>query len=115
MFFELHPKGWTPIQPFGVFRMAKYDEQFKLLAVGQYLSNEFSYREVANDLNIEDSILRRWVASYQIHGLPGLSKKRDSSPAGCALLATARGRRGASAGKGRISNRASSGSQVRYR
>lgn len=55
--------------------MAKYDERFKLKAVEQYAKGRASYREVAMAFRIEASQLRRWVASYRLHGQAGLSRK----------------------------------------
>lgn len=55
--------------------MARYDEQFKLKAVQQYLGGDASYREVATVYGIEFSQLRRWVASYEAHGRSGLARK----------------------------------------
>lgn len=55
--------------------MTKYDERFKLDAVKQYASGSCSYREVASAWGIEQSQLRRWVASYREHGQAGLTKK----------------------------------------
>lgn len=55
--------------------MAKYDEQFKLEAVKHYLAGKQSYREVARRYEVEHSMLRRWVCSYEQHGGAGLTKK----------------------------------------
>ena len=52
--------------------MAKYDEQFKLDAIQRYLTGLHGYREVAQACGIDRSMLRRWVASYQLHGRGGL-------------------------------------------
>ncbi|OAE51799.1 hypothetical protein A7J67_10965 [Achromobacter xylosoxidans] len=53
---------------FGGFCMAKYDELFKLDAVRRYLSEQQSYAEVAREVGVDYSLLRRWVAVYQLHG-----------------------------------------------
>jgi transposase len=58
--------------------MAKYDEQFKLKAVENYLAEPDSYRVVAVRFGIEHSLLRRWVASFREHGLAGLARKSAS-------------------------------------
>lgn len=55
--------------------MTKYDVRFKINLVEQYLSGSNGYRELVSAYGIEHSQLRRWVASYQLHGLSGLEKK----------------------------------------
>lgn len=55
--------------------MAKYDEQFKLETIRQYLSGRYSYQEVAQRQGIEKSMVRRWVAAYQLHGVAAVSKR----------------------------------------
>jgi len=65
---DIHPT-------FGVFFMAKYDERFKLKTVEQYLSGNRSCCEVASASGLEESQLRRWIASYREHGQAGLAKK----------------------------------------
>ena len=55
--------------------MAKYDERFKLDAVQRYLSGLKGYEEVARDCGIDYSMLRRWVASYKLHGSMGLRSR----------------------------------------
>ncbi len=57
--------------------MAKYDVQFKVDLVEQYLSGDNGYREVVSIYGIEHSQLRRWVASYHLHGISGLEKKHS--------------------------------------
>ncbi|WP_424917159.1 transposase, partial [Achromobacter mucicolens] len=42
--------------------MAKYDEQFKLDVVRRYLSEQQSYAELAREVGVDYSLLRRWVA-----------------------------------------------------
>lgn len=55
--------------------MTKYDVRFKVNLVKQYLSGSNGYRELVSAYGIEHSQLRRWVASYHLHGLSGLEKK----------------------------------------
>lgn len=55
--------------------MTKHNEQFKLLLVQQYLTGTKSYQSIAHEHGFQNSMLRRWVQLYQIHGLAGLSKK----------------------------------------
>jgi transposase len=67
---------------FGVFFMAKYDQQFKLETIRQYLSGRFSYQDVAQRQGVDKSMVRRWVASYRVHGVAAVSKQyvRYSAP-----------------------------------
>lgn len=72
--------------------MARYDEQFKLKAVQQYLCGDASYRQVAAACGIESSQLRRWVASFNAHGRCGLARKSGSYDAQLKLQVLDRGR-----------------------
>lgn len=64
--------------------MAKYDEQFKLDVVRRYLSEQQSYAEVAREVGVDYSLLRRWVAVYQLHGQGGLVRPRKRQRSSCA-------------------------------
>jgi transposase len=55
--------------------VAKYDEQFKLKVVRQYLSGTAGWKRVAKEHGLSHAMVRRWVASYREHGLAGLTKK----------------------------------------
>lgn len=55
--------------------MAKHDVRFKVEVVRQYLSGNSGYQEVATTYEVDCSQLRRWVASYRLHGVAGLEKK----------------------------------------
>lgn len=57
--------------------MSKYDEQFKLAVVEQYLSGFQGYREIANEHGITYSLVKRWVGWYRAHGSDGLKKKHS--------------------------------------
>lgn len=57
--------------------MVRYDEQFKLKAVQQFLRADASYRQVAAAYSVEVSQLRRWVASFKAHGRSGLARKSE--------------------------------------
>ena len=46
--------------------MGKYTEQFKLTAITAYLEGSNGFRKVARQFGIDFSLLRRWVASYQV-------------------------------------------------
>lgn len=55
--------------------MSKYSQQFKLDAVNAYLSGNVSYQVVASRLDIDNGMLRHWVAAYRLHGASSLMKK----------------------------------------
>lgn len=52
--------------------MAKYSHAFKLRVVNHYLSNGEGTQTIAKLFNISDSIVRKWIAIYKIHGKTGL-------------------------------------------
>jgi len=57
----------------------KYNEEFKKEAVDYYLASDKSVEEVARDLGIPYSNLKRWHAQYQKRGelaFPGHGKQR---------------------------------------
>lgn len=56
--------------------MAKYDVQFKIKLVKEYLSGDSGYRLIADTYEVDISQLRYWVASYRHHGVSGLENKR---------------------------------------
>ncbi|MGO4305654.1 helix-turn-helix domain-containing protein [Cupriavidus sp. RAF12] len=55
--------------------MAKYDERFKLKVVKEALSGRNAVEVVALRYDVDYSMVRRWIASYQTHGRAGLRKK----------------------------------------
>jgi transposase len=55
--------------------MAKYNEQFKLSVVQQYLSGKAGYKTVAQLHNIPYSTVKKWVDLHGAHGVKGLAKK----------------------------------------
>ena len=55
--------------------MAKYDEQFKLSVVQQYLDNQGGYRAVAERRDLDHATVRRWVKWYQAYGVDAFKKK----------------------------------------
>ena len=57
--------------------MSKYDVQFKVKLVKQYLSGDCSYRELAGTYAVDISLLRYWVDSYRLHGESGLKHKHS--------------------------------------
>jgi transposase len=57
------------------FFMSKYDEQFKLGVVQEYLSGTAGYREIASLHGLPYSLVKKWVSLYRLHGSEGLAKK----------------------------------------
>lgn len=55
--------------------MAKYSEQFRQQLVDEFLAGGASTRVLAARHGVDDSMLRRWIASYREHGSAGLRKK----------------------------------------
>nr|WP_106779154.1 helix-turn-helix domain-containing protein [Lysinibacillus timonensis] len=56
--------------------MTKYNEEFKLMVVQEYLSGSLGYRAIAKKYGIGGSPLRRWVRAYKEFGRNGLSVKK---------------------------------------
>ncbi|MCP1144597.1 transposase [Lysinibacillus endophyticus] len=56
--------------------MTKYNEEFKLMVVQEYLSGSLGYRAIAKKYGIGDSPLRRWVRAFKEFGHSGLSVKK---------------------------------------
>ena len=59
--------------------MAKYSQEFKLQVVEYYLSNQGGQKATACYFNIDHSTVRKWVATYEIHGKQGLLKQVSRS------------------------------------
>jgi len=55
--------------------MSKHDTSFKLKVVKLFLDQGFSARELAIEHRLDHSMIRRWIANYQLHGLAGLEPK----------------------------------------
>ena len=58
--------------------MKKYDEQFKLKVVQQYLSGAAGSNTLAKQYEVGRSLIKRWARLYRAHGMDGLRKKRSS-------------------------------------
>lgn len=58
--------------------MTKYDEQFKLNIVKQYVPGERGTKAVALAHGLTRSMVGRWIAAYRSHGAAGLVKKPKS-------------------------------------
>ncbi len=60
----------------------QYSDPFKLQVVQQYLDGDVGLRVVAHQLDLDYSMIRRWVAQYRQHGPSGLRQiRRHYSPA----------------------------------
>ena len=55
--------------------MTKYDEQFKLSVVQQYLDNHGGYKALAKQHRLDHEMVRRWVKWYQAYGVEAFRKK----------------------------------------
>jgi transposase len=55
--------------------MTKYDEQFKLSVVQQYLDGAGGYKAIAKQHGLDHAMFRRWVLRFRAHGIDGLKKK----------------------------------------
>lgn len=61
--------------------MAKYNPQFKLEVVQQYLDGSVGFTTVANRHGLDTTMVRRWVEYLRAQGQEGLDKKlTDYSP-----------------------------------
>ena len=60
--------------------MSKYNLEFKLKVVKEYLEGNIGYLSLAEKYNIKsESEIRRWVNAYKIQGYEGLEVKRKNS------------------------------------
>ena len=57
--------------------MAKYETDFKLQLVQEYLSGRIGFKALSTRYGVSQTVLRGWVSRYQIHGEAGLSKKHE--------------------------------------
>lgn len=55
--------------------MTKYNEQFKLDVVQQYLVGNAGYKWIGKLRGLDYSMIKRWVSLYRLHGVAGLAKK----------------------------------------
>lgn len=53
----------------------KYSDQFKLQVVKQCLRGGLGIEELAHQLGLDYSMVRRWLEHYRQHGVRGLRKK----------------------------------------
>lgn len=55
--------------------MSKYSVGFKQAVVEFYSDGTHSYHEVSLQFGLDESMVRKWVASHAAHGVAGLSRK----------------------------------------
>ena len=55
--------------------MSKYNEQFKLSVIQDYLAGVGGFKAVAQLHGVDESAVRRWVAAYRQDGEGGIQKK----------------------------------------
>lgn len=55
--------------------MSKYTTQFKLSAITSFLERGSGFRYIASQLQMDPTLLRRWVDAYRIHGEASLSTR----------------------------------------
>ncbi|SDZ86854.1 Transposase, partial [Thalassobacillus cyri] len=48
--------------------MSQYTPEEKLHIIKRYLNESISYRELENQVKVDNSVLRYWVALYRYHG-----------------------------------------------
>ncbi|SDW47052.1 transposase [Marininema mesophilum] len=53
-----------------------YSVEFKQKAVNMYLRKNLGYKRIAKELEIQHSMVKRWVQRYQQEGKAGLEEKR---------------------------------------
>lgn len=64
----------------GVIFMVKYDEEFKLKLVNDYLDSDLSYVSLAKKYDIPSpSSIKNWVRAYKSQGVEGLKRKKRKS------------------------------------
>lgn len=56
--------------------MTKYSKQFKLSAIEAFLNRGRGFRHVANQFQMDPTLLRRWVVAYQQHGEASLERRQ---------------------------------------
>ncbi|MDY0393181.1 transposase [Virgibacillus halophilus] len=57
--------------------MTKYNEEFKIKLVTEYLYGHLGYKSLAKKYNMPSSTpLRNWVSSYKVQGMEGLKRRK---------------------------------------
>ena len=58
--------------------MTKYDEEFKLKIVQDYLNGPAGDKALAKRYGVPSSMIKKWAGLYRAHGRDGLTKKKAS-------------------------------------
>jgi transposase len=58
--------------------MTKYDEEFKLKIVQEYLNGPAGDKALAKRYDVPSSMIKKWAGLYCAHGRDGLTKKHSS-------------------------------------
>lgn len=69
------PKNLDTDPIFWGVHMIKYTEPYKLTAIKAYVEGSAGLRRVAQQFSVDVSLLRRWVANYQVHGCISTRKR----------------------------------------
>ena len=64
----------------GVCCMSKYPKPFKLSAIKTFIARGRGFRYVAEQFEIDPTLLRRWVMAYQLHGESSLERAWQQHP-----------------------------------
>ncbi|MCZ2260955.1 helix-turn-helix domain-containing protein, partial [Sporosarcina sp. G11-34] len=57
--------------------MAKYNEEFKIKLVTEYLDGNIEYRSLAKKYNMgSQTSIRAWVKAYESQGMDGLKRRK---------------------------------------
>lgn len=62
----------------GAYFMSKYNKEFKLKAVKEYLKGKDSYNSLAKKLRISESKLEIWIKKFERFGEKGLERNKVS-------------------------------------
>ena len=58
--------------------MTKYNKETKMRLISLMETNRYSFSSAAKELNISDSVAKRWWKMYEAHGYEGLTMKSGS-------------------------------------
>jgi transposase len=59
---------------YGVFFMSKFTIEERLLIVQRYLEGNESLHDLANEFNVQNSVVQGWVRLYELQGVQGFYK-----------------------------------------
>ena len=61
----------------GCFILAKYELEFKLKVVNEYINGLDGYRAIGKRHGINRTLVRTWYKSYIALGIKGLERKKE--------------------------------------